>query len=78
MQSTVVRRPCRTRRDKESPKRDSRAEVARERKIPRRKLQAAAEVKKASPELAQKVRDGAMPLATARREIKRATILKNL
>jgi hypothetical protein len=29
-----------------------------------------AEVMKASPELAQKVRDGAMPLAAARREIK--------
>jgi len=45
------------------PKRDTRVEVAREAKIPERKLRAAVEVKKANPELAQKVRDGAMPPA---------------
>jgi len=62
----------------EKPRHDTRAEVAREAKLPERKLRAAAEVKKASPELAQRVRDGEMPLAAARREIKRAAIVEKL
>jgi len=64
--------------DKDKPRHDTRAEVAREAKLPERKLRAAAEVKKASPELAQRVRDGEMPLAAARREIKRAAIVEKL
>jgi hypothetical protein len=48
------------------PKPRTREAVAREAKIPERKLRAAAEVNKANPALAQKVRDGAMPLAAAR------------
>jgi N6-adenosine-specific RNA methylase IME4 len=56
----------------------TRTEVARENNIPERKLRTAAEIKKASPELAQKVRDGAMPLAAARREIKRTEIVQKL
>jgi hypothetical protein len=40
-------------------------EVAREVKVPERKLRASAEVKNFSPELAQKVRNDEMPLAAA-------------
>ena len=56
----------------EAPKQktDTRAEVAKEMKIPERKLRSVAEVKKSAPELIQKVRDGEMTLIQAKREIK--------
>jgi hypothetical protein len=52
--------------DARRPNREStRADVACEAKIPERKPRAAAEVKKVNPDLAQKVRYGATPLAAS-------------
>jgi N6-adenosine-specific RNA methylase IME4 len=61
--------------DKE-PWRDVRAEVARETKIPERKLRYAAEVRKAAPELAAKVRAGKTTLIEAMRDIRHAAIVQ--
>jgi N6-adenosine-specific RNA methylase IME4 len=52
------------------PKTDTRAAVAKEMKVPERKLRAVAEVKKAAPEMIAKVRAGDMTLLQAKREIK--------
>ncbi|HUT23391.1 MAG TPA: hypothetical protein VM492_03505, partial [Sumerlaeia bacterium] len=45
-----------------------RAQVAREQNVPEAKLRAAQEVKNARPDLLEKVREGSMPLASAKRE----------
>jgi len=47
---------------------DTRASVAKEAKLPERKLRAAQEIKKVSPELAAKVRTGDLTLKQAKRE----------
>jgi N6-adenosine-specific RNA methylase IME4 len=60
------------------PKTDTRAAVAKEFAIPERKLRTAQEVKKSSPELLQKVRDGQISMAEAKRTIKRAEVVSKL
>lgn len=55
-----------------TPKTDTRKEVAKEYKLPERKLRTVAEVKKAAPEMIAKVRAGETTLLQAKREIKEA------
>jgi N6-adenosine-specific RNA methylase IME4 len=57
---------------KEQPKTDTRKDVAKEFNLPERKLRTVAEVKKAAPELIEKVRAGETTLLQAKREIKEA------
>lgn len=60
------------------PKTDTRAAVAKEMKIPERKLRTAQEVKKAAPELISKVRSGEITLAEAKRAVARTEIIAKL
>src|SRR5208282_916911 len=50
---------------------DSRKEVAKEANLPERKLRSAQELKKKAPELAEKVRAGAMTMAQAKKEVRK-------
>ncbi len=60
------------------PKADNRAAVAKEMRIPERKLKAVMEIKKAAPELVGRVRAGELSLAEARRQVRRTELNESL
>jgi hypothetical protein len=56
--------------DKQKPKTDTRAAVAKEAKLPERKIRAAQEIKAADPNLATQVREGKLTMKQAMRKVK--------
>jgi N6-adenosine-specific RNA methylase IME4 len=60
------------------PKQDTRVAVSKEARVPRRKLDTIAEVKRKAPELVPRIRAGSMSLADAKRQVRRADLTQSL